>query len=158
MQMLRTAFRRPLRRVAAPSSSSPRAASLPFRGFRTAATTSLQALSASTPSSKPAEVILHEAFDSPTSSYISSPSSTSPSGLFGQPSLTHPAALCALASRTTLRAKLIVKRLCRLVALCFFLLRASLFRCCPLLLPSEVATIVPPVCGPTGAVSKVYKV
>ncbi|GAA5905145.1 hypothetical protein JCM6882_000392 [Rhodosporidiobolus microsporus] len=115
--MLRTAFRRLLRRAVASSSSSPRVASLPFRGIRTAAATSLQASTVPTPSSTPAEAILHEAFDSPTTSYISSPSSTSPSGLFGQPSLTHPAALSALASRTTLRAKLIVQRLCEPTAL-----------------------------------------
>ncbi|KAK4053636.1 Mitochondrial intermediate peptidase [Microbotryomycetes sp. JL221] len=55
---------------------------------------------------------IHQAFDAPTSSYAST-STAHATGLFRQPSLTSPAAFVPLARRTTLRAKIIVDRLCR---------------------------------------------
>ncbi|GAA5947395.1 hypothetical protein JCM10213_000610, partial [Rhodosporidiobolus nylandii] len=82
------------------------------RTLRTATATSLDAADSSPPPHS-TDKVLHQAFDVPTSSFTSSPSSISPSGLFRQPSLTHPSAFPALASRTTLRAKVIVDRLCR---------------------------------------------
>lgn len=48
----------------------------------------------------------------PTSSYASSLRAASSTGLFGQPSLTSPSAFLPLARRTTLRAKVIVNRMC----------------------------------------------
>ncbi|KAK4048517.1 Mitochondrial intermediate peptidase [Microbotryomycetes sp. JL201] len=57
---------------------------------------------------------VHDAFDVPTTSFAST--SARPSGvtgLFAQPSLTSPHSFVPLARRTTLRAKVIVNRLCR---------------------------------------------
>ncbi|GAA6019551.1 hypothetical protein JCM10207_003740 [Rhodosporidiobolus poonsookiae] len=65
------------------------------------------------PPPAPTDLHLREAFDTPSSSYTSSPSSVSPSGLFGQPALRTPSDFPLLALRTTLRAKVLVERLCR---------------------------------------------
>ncbi|GAA5989922.1 hypothetical protein JCM10908_002379 [Rhodotorula pacifica] len=64
--------------------------------------------------SSPTDQVLHEAFDTPSSSFAAASASTStPSGLFSQPALQTPADFPALAHRTTLRAKILVERLCR---------------------------------------------
>ncbi|SCV72935.1 BQ2448_6860 [Microbotryum intermedium] len=56
---------------------------------------------------------LHQLFDVPLTSYTSCPSSTStPTGLFLQPLLTTPSSLPLLAHRTTLRAQVLVQRIC----------------------------------------------
>ena len=64
--------------------------------------------------SRPPDDILHQAFDTPSSSYSSAPTLKTPSGLFNQPALTHPSAFPVLASKTTLRAKVLVDRIVRL--------------------------------------------
>ncbi|KAM0786018.1 hypothetical protein ACM66B_006834 [Microbotryomycetes sp. NB124-2] len=57
---------------------------------------------------------VHEAFDTPTASFAStSTGSRVATGLFNQPQLTRPDLFVPLARRTTLRAKVIVNRLCR---------------------------------------------
>lgn len=61
----------------------------------------------------PADKVLLQAFDSPSSSYTAAPSSVAPTGLFGQPALKTPEDFPDLAYRTTLRAKVLVDRLCR---------------------------------------------
>ncbi|GJN93960.1 hypothetical protein Rhopal_007021-T1 [Rhodotorula paludigena] len=113
--MLRSALFRAGRRRLAPS-PRPRAAPLPAPtcscGLSTAARAYEQAVHSQPPPS-PSDKILHQAFDTPTSSYTSSPSSASPTGLFAQPSLLHPSDFPLLAHRTTLRAKVLVDRLCR---------------------------------------------
>lgn len=66
-----------------------------------------------TVSSQPSDDILHEAFDTPAPAYAAAPASTrGSSGLFNQPALRTPADFPALARRTTLRAKVLVDRLC----------------------------------------------
>ncbi|GAA5895653.1 hypothetical protein JCM5296_003770 [Sporobolomyces johnsonii] len=72
-----------------------------------------RAAAQSAPSALPSDVILHQAFDTPSSSFTTYPSASSPSGLFNQPSLTSPSDFPLLAYRTTLRAKILVSRICR---------------------------------------------
>ncbi|KWU44347.1 mitochondrial intermediate peptidase [Rhodotorula sp. JG-1b] len=61
----------------------------------------------------PSDHVLHEAFDTPAAAYAAAPSASAPSGLFNQPAFKTPADFPALAHRTTLRAKVLVERLCR---------------------------------------------
>ncbi|GAA5979334.1 hypothetical protein JCM11641_005001 [Rhodosporidiobolus odoratus] len=110
--MYRCTLRHATRRTLASFSSSPRPLPPFSRSLRTLSSTRLEAATASPPPAS-TDKVLHQAFDTPTTSFTSSPSSISPSGLFGQPSLTHPSDFPLLASRTTLRAKVIVDRLCR---------------------------------------------
>ncbi|GAA5862788.1 hypothetical protein JCM3774_001921 [Rhodotorula dairenensis] len=65
------------------------------------------------PVSAPSDEVLHEAFDTPDSAFAAVPSASVPAGLFNQPALQRPADFPALAHRTTLRAKVLVERLCR---------------------------------------------
>ncbi|GAA5985087.1 hypothetical protein JCM5350_000837 [Sporobolomyces pararoseus] len=65
-------------------------------------------------SSRPPDDVLHQAFDTPSASYTSSPTPKAPSGLFNQPLLTDPSGFPLLAHRTTLRAKVLVDRIVRL--------------------------------------------
>lgn len=65
------------------------------------------------PTALPSDHVLHEAFDTPAAAYAAAPSPSTPSGLFNQPALKTPADFPALAHRTTLRAKVLVERLCR---------------------------------------------
>ena len=65
-------------------------------------------------SSRPPDDVLHQAFDTPSASYTSSPTLKAPSGLFNQPLLTDPSGFPLLAHRTTLRAKVLVDRIVRL--------------------------------------------
>jgi hypothetical protein len=122
LQMLRTLSLRTLRRPTASPPSSLPSQRLPLlsRSFRTLSPSlQLQATSSSAPPPPPpvtpTDTALHQAFDAPSSSYTSSPSSSTvvPTGLFGQPSLLHPSDFPTLATRTTLRAKVLVERLCR---------------------------------------------
>ncbi|GAA5855110.1 hypothetical protein JCM9279_001955 [Rhodotorula babjevae] len=78
-------------------------------GFKTLVPRQEQAASAQPPADK----VLLQAFDSPSSSYTAAPSSVAPTGLFGQPALKTPEDFPELAYRTTLRAKVLVDRLCR---------------------------------------------
>ncbi|SCZ94769.1 BZ3500_MvSof-1268-A1-R1_Chr12-1g03646 [Microbotryum saponariae] len=56
---------------------------------------------------------LHQLFDVPLNSYASSPTySSNPTGLFLQPVLTTPSSFPVLAHRTTLRAQILVQRIC----------------------------------------------
>ncbi|SGY20211.1 BQ5605_C017g08530 [Microbotryum silenes-dioicae] len=56
---------------------------------------------------------LHQLFDVPLNSYASSPAySSNPTGLFLQPVLTTPSSFPVLAHRTTLRAQILVQRIC----------------------------------------------
>lgn len=62
----------------------------------------------------PSDQVLHEAFDTPAAAYSAAPSAAAgSSGLFNQPALKTPEDFPALALRTTLRAKILVDRLCR---------------------------------------------
>ncbi|BGP43384.1 Mitochondrial intermediate peptidase [Rhodotorula kratochvilovae] len=65
------------------------------------------------PSQTPTDKVLLQAFNTPSSAYTASPSSVTTTGLFGQPALTSPDEFPDLAYRTTLRAKVLVNRLCR---------------------------------------------
>ncbi|GAA5903097.1 metalloendopeptidase [Sporobolomyces salmoneus] len=87
------------------------------RGLSATSSIRQRAASAKSPSlssSRPPDDVLHQAFDTPSSSYTTSPTSISPSGLFNQPLLTSPSGFPLLASRTTLRAKVLVDRIVRL--------------------------------------------
>ncbi|GAA6060886.1 hypothetical protein JCM10212_000169 [Sporobolomyces blumeae] len=65
------------------------------------------------PSRAPDDV-LHQAFDTPSTSFTASRTAARPSGLFKQPRLQHPSDFPLLAARTTLRAKVLVDRIVRL--------------------------------------------
>ncbi|GAA5936952.1 hypothetical protein JCM1841_003927 [Sporobolomyces salmonicolor] len=92
---------------------SKRALPASCRRFSVRAPALSRAAAQSAPSALPSDVILHEAFDTPSSSFTTYPSASSPSGLFNQPSLTSPSDFPLLAYRTTLRAKVLVSRICR---------------------------------------------
>jgi intermediate peptidase len=117
--MLRTSR---LFRLSSPSPSRPSFLSVSPTCSRTLTSTSSpvsQRLTSlkSTPSlasSRPPDDVLHQAFDTPSTCYTSSPTLKSPSGLFNQPLLTSPSGFPLLASRTTLRAKVLVQRIVRL--------------------------------------------
>lgn len=113
-RMMRAAFRCAAR-ATRPSSAAatPRLSALSCScGFRTLAAKQAQTIDVQ-PSPTPTDKQLHQAFDTPSSSYTASPSAVAPTGLFGQPALTTPDAFPLLAQRTTLRAKILVDRLCR---------------------------------------------
>ncbi|BGP11318.1 Mitochondrial intermediate peptidase [Rhodotorula toruloides] len=111
--MMRAAFGRAGRAIRPSPTATPRLAVPSCScGFRTLAAKQAQTIDVQ-PLPTPTDKQLHQAFDTPSSSYTASPSSVAPTGLFGQPALTSPDDFPSLAHRTTLRAKILVNRICR---------------------------------------------
>ncbi|GAA5930876.1 metalloendopeptidase [Sporobolomyces koalae] len=82
--------------------------------FSTSISAGQRAVQPSLTPSRPLDDVLHQAFDTPSTSYATSPTVARPAGLFNQPALVHPSGFPTLASKTTLRAKVLVDRIVRL--------------------------------------------